>query len=55
MTLSKNNRIENKSGQTLKCLVARIVNAFKSVVACGAPLEYLNRELPLTSAKRGKG
>ena len=34
MTLSKNNRIENKSGQTPKCLVARIVNAFKSVVAC---------------------
>ena len=33
MTLSKNNRIENKSGQTPKCLVARLVNAFKSVVA----------------------
>ena len=33
MTLSKSNWIENKSGQTPKCLVARLVNAFKSVVA----------------------
>lgn len=57
MTFSKNNRIENKSGQTPKCLVARIVMCIQ--VSCSlrgsSPFEYSNRELPLTPAKRGKG